>query len=310
MAGWHRASRPHRADHAIPCPVPRTVQRNKRAPRGQPRTTRRTPHREHHATPARRAPRLPSAPCGPRDPVPGSHRASRPHRADLAIPCPVPRTVQRSRHPPRDQPRVTRRTPHRAQPPAPTAGREARGRLAPRLPSAPCGPRDPVPGSAHRAAQQTRTTRPTPHHPTNPAPCSAPGADRRTGGPWPGSHRACRPHRADHAIPCPVPRTVQRSRHPPRGQPRTTRRTPHRAQPRRRPPDGRPVAGWHRACRREPVPVPRTVQRNRHPPRGQPRTTRPPPHRADPARGSARRDGSRRALLVVRTRPDGSGGRW
>ena len=94
-AGPPRASRSHRASVASRCEVPCSVQRCEQ------RTTCATSHR----TEASHRARLPPAwrrGAGP-------PRASRPHRASVAIPCEVPCPVRRCKRAPRAQPRTRRR---------------------------------------------------------------------------------------------------------------------------------------------------------------------------------------------------------
>jgi hypothetical protein len=95
---------------------------------------------------------LPSARCERREPVRGS----------------VFRAAQ--------QARTGHATSHRTAEPAPcvaAVGREARCRSATGLPSARCVRREPVRGSAFRAALQARTMRATSHRTADPAPCAA-----------------------------------------------------------------------------------------------------------------------------------------
>ena len=185
-------------------------------------------------------------------------------------------------------------------------GREARCGPATDLPSARCERRDPVRGSAFRAALQARTTHATSHRTADTARCAAAAGREARCGPAtavpsvPGerrdpvrgsafraalqartthgsSHQMAERHRASVAIRCEVSCSVRRCKRAPRTQPRTGWWTRHRAWP---PPAGRCGAGPPRTSRPHgasvaiPCEVPCSVRRCKRAPRAQPRTRR------------------------------------
>ncbi len=152
----------------------------------------------------------------------GLPRASRPHRACVSGPCGVARSARRCKRAPNVQPRTRRRARRRSW--SPSDGRRGTGPPRASCPhradfAGPCGLARSVRRCKRAPNVQPRTRRRARH-------CAWWPSDGRRGADPP---RASRPHRACVSGPCKVARSVRRCKRAPSVQPRTGRRTPHRA---------------------------------------------------------------------------------